>query len=112
MAPHRPPGDKLFKCEECAKLFSRKESLKQHVSYKHSRNEVRAWQLGSHVPGGILKQPLAGNADEARGIVRVWIHLWLLPACSGRLDGGGWRTTVHAAGTAGAAGEALMWPSG
>ncbi|KAK2089963.1 hypothetical protein P7K49_032629 [Saguinus oedipus] len=33
-------GDKLFKCEECAKLFSRKESLKQHVSYKHSRNEV------------------------------------------------------------------------
>lgn len=35
-----PLGDKLFKCEECAKLFSRKESLKQHVSYKHSRNEV------------------------------------------------------------------------
>lgn len=35
-------GDKLFKCEECAKLFSRKESLKQHVSYKHSRNEVGA----------------------------------------------------------------------
>uniref|UniRef100_A0A8C5VKA0 PR domain zinc finger protein 15 n=1 Tax=Microcebus murinus TaxID=30608 RepID=A0A8C5VKA0_MICMU len=33
-------SDKLFKCEECAKLFSRKESLKQHVSYKHSRNEV------------------------------------------------------------------------
>ena len=33
-------GDKLFKCEECAKLFSRKESLTQHVSYKHSRNEV------------------------------------------------------------------------
>ncbi|KAM5281000.1 PR domain zinc finger protein 15 isoform 2-T2 [Ctenodactylus gundi] len=31
---------RLFKCEECAKLFSRKESLKQHVSYKHSRNEV------------------------------------------------------------------------
>ncbi|KAM8906638.1 PR domain zinc finger protein 15 isoform 3-T3 [Lycaon pictus] len=36
----RQLGDKLFKCEECAKLFSRKESLKQHVSYKHSRNEV------------------------------------------------------------------------
>lgn len=35
-----PVGDKLFKCEECTKLFSRKESLKQHVSYKHSRNEV------------------------------------------------------------------------
>ncbi|XP_019521545.1 PREDICTED: PR domain zinc finger protein 15 [Hipposideros armiger] len=33
-------GDKLFKCEECTKLFSRKESLKQHVSYKHSRTEV------------------------------------------------------------------------
>lgn len=41
-APARLPGDKLFKCEECAKLFSRKESLKQHVSYKHSRNEVGA----------------------------------------------------------------------
>lgn len=33
-------GDKLFKCEECAKLFSRRRAWKQHVSYKHSRNEV------------------------------------------------------------------------
>lgn len=34
------PGDKLFKCDECDKLFSRKESLKQHISYKHSKNVV------------------------------------------------------------------------
>lgn len=34
------PGDKLFKCDECDKLFSRKESLKQHISYKHSKNAV------------------------------------------------------------------------
>lgn len=34
------PGDKLFKCDECDKLFSRKESLKQHISYKHSKNTV------------------------------------------------------------------------
>ncbi|KAI4880437.1 hypothetical protein NFI96_018419 [Prochilodus magdalenae] len=34
-------GDKLFKCDECDKMFSRKESLKQHISYKHSKNEVR-----------------------------------------------------------------------
>lgn len=34
------PGDKLFKCDECDKLFSRKESLKQHISYKHSKNMV------------------------------------------------------------------------
>lgn len=40
LVPAHPLGDKLFKCEECTKLFSRKESLKQHVSYKHSRNEV------------------------------------------------------------------------
>lgn len=33
-------GDKLFKCDECDKLFSRKESLKQHISYKHSKNTV------------------------------------------------------------------------
>lgn len=33
-------GDKLFKCDECDKLFSRKESLKQHISYKHSKNAV------------------------------------------------------------------------
>lgn len=33
-------GDKLFKCDECDKLFSRKESLKQHISYKHSKNLV------------------------------------------------------------------------
>ncbi len=33
-------GDKLFKCDECDKLFSRKESLKQHISYKHSKNVV------------------------------------------------------------------------
>lgn len=33
-------GDKLFKCDECDKLFSRKESLKQHISYKHSKNIV------------------------------------------------------------------------
>lgn len=33
-------GDKLFKCDECDKLFSRKESLKQHISYKHSKNSV------------------------------------------------------------------------
>lgn len=33
-------GDKLFKCDECDKLFSRKESLKQHISYKHSKNMV------------------------------------------------------------------------
>lgn len=26
-------------------MFSRKESLKQHVSYKHSRNEVGRTQL-------------------------------------------------------------------
>lgn len=44
-------GDKLFKCDECDKLFSRKESLKQHISYKHSKNmvslspEPRAQQL-------------------------------------------------------------------
>ena len=48
-------GDKLFKCEECAKLFSRKESLKQHVSYKHSRNEVGGGEEQSNddwrVPG-------------------------------------------------------------
>ncbi|KAG7282647.1 hypothetical protein CRUP_017573, partial [Coryphaenoides rupestris] len=30
--------DKLYKCDECDKLFSRKESLKQHISYKHSKN--------------------------------------------------------------------------
>lgn len=35
-------GDKLFKCDECDKMFSRKESLKQHISYKHSKNEVGA----------------------------------------------------------------------
>lgn len=35
-------GDKLFKCDECDKMFSRKESLKQHISYKHSKNEVKA----------------------------------------------------------------------
>lgn len=34
------PAGKLFKCEECDKLFSRKESLKQHISYKHSKNTV------------------------------------------------------------------------
>lgn len=39
------PGDKLFKCDECEKMFSRKESLKQHISYKHSKNEV------CHSPG-------------------------------------------------------------
>ncbi|KTF77562.1 hypothetical protein cypCar_00009999, partial [Cyprinus carpio] len=32
-------GDKCFKCDECDKMFSRKESLKQHISYKHSKNE-------------------------------------------------------------------------
>ena len=38
------PGDKLFKCDECDKLFSRKESLKQHISYKHSKNVVGSTQ--------------------------------------------------------------------
>jgi len=33
-------GDKCFKCDECDKMFSRKESLKQHISYKHSKNQV------------------------------------------------------------------------
>lgn len=33
-------GAKLFKCDECDKLFSRKESLKQHISYKHSKDTV------------------------------------------------------------------------
>lgn len=41
-----PAGDKLFKCDECDKLFSRKESLKQHISYKHSKNEV-GWVCSS-----------------------------------------------------------------
>ncbi len=36
-------GDKCFKCDECDKMFSRKESLKQHISYKHSKNEV--WHI-------------------------------------------------------------------
>lgn len=40
-------GDKLFKCDECDKLFSRKESLKQHISYKHSKNVVS----GGEAPG-------------------------------------------------------------
>lgn len=43
-------GDKLFKCDECDKLFSRKESLKQHISYKHSKNVVSAFRTaGSRV---------------------------------------------------------------
>lgn len=43
-------GDKLFKCDECDKLFSRKESLKQHISYKHSKNVVSAFRTaGSKV---------------------------------------------------------------
>lgn len=52
-----PLGDKLFKCEECAKLFSRKESLKQHVSYKHSRNEVGG--TAGSLPGCEEKQVVA-----------------------------------------------------
>lgn len=45
-------GDKLFKCDECDKLFSRKESLKQHISYKHSRNVVS--QLEASAPLGYV----------------------------------------------------------
>lgn len=59
LVPARPLGDKLFKCEECTKLFSRKESLKQHVSYKHSRNEVGEGPLLSSDGG---EQPV--GADE------------------------------------------------
>uniref|UniRef100_A0A8C4X0F8 PR/SET domain 15 n=1 Tax=Eptatretus burgeri TaxID=7764 RepID=A0A8C4X0F8_EPTBU len=33
-------GAKMFRCEECGKDFTRRESLKQHVSYKHSRAQV------------------------------------------------------------------------
>lgn len=56
-ALYGPLGDKLFKCEECAKLFSRKESLKQHVSYKHSRNEVR----GAREPGPVVEEERAAG---------------------------------------------------
>lgn len=41
---------KLFKCEECDKLFSRKESLKQHISYKHSKNAVSNGFISGSVP--------------------------------------------------------------
>lgn len=67
-------GDKLFKCEECAKLFSRKESLKQHVSYKHSRNEVGGTGFWGWRGAG-EQDPLAGGRAGCRQeeeAERVW----------------------------------------
>lgn len=60
-------GDKLFKCEECAKLFSRKESLKQHVSYKHSRNEVGAATVVLPATGEAGHGPNSPMGREGRG---------------------------------------------
>lgn len=59
-------GDKLFKCEECAKLFSRKESLKQHVSYKHSRNEVGGTGFWGWRWAGVQDQRAGGRAGCGR----------------------------------------------
>lgn len=67
----RPLGDKLFKCEECTKLFSRKESLKQHVSYKHSRNEVGEGPLLSSDGGeqtlALMKESRGGGSGSRSG---------------------------------------------
>lgn len=77
-------GDKLFKCEECAKLFSRKESLKQHVSYKHSRNEVGGtrvlgWRGAGHRPRtgwAAGKEDPVSREEEEGEEGRVWVQGW------------------------------------
>ena len=67
-------GDKLFKCEECAKLFSRKESLKQHVSYKHSRNEVGGRGFWDWQGAGVQGEPAVGRVGcrEEEGVGAGW----------------------------------------
>lgn len=73
-------GDKLFKCEECAKLFSRKESLKQHVSYKHSRNEVGrtrlvglAWRRSGRSAGqAARREDTVAREEEGRAWGQGW----------------------------------------